>query len=139
MYGLECEYAFDSAHFLTDYYGKCENLHGHRWRVVAKIEQPELQTEGNMKDMVIDFGVFKKTVKEICDRLDHTFLIEKGSLKQDTLAALQSEGFNLTVLPFRTTAENLAKHIFGELEKRGLPVAEIEVDETPNNRAFYRK
>lgn len=139
MYGLECEYAFDSAHFLTDYYGKCENLHGHRWRVVAKIEQPELQTEGTMKDMVLDFGVFKKTVKEICDRLDHTFLIEKGSLKPDTLAALQSEGFNLTVLPFRTTAENLAKHIFGELEKRGLPVAEIEVDETPNNRAFYRK
>lgn len=139
MYELECEYAFDSAHFLTDYYGKCENLHGHRWRVVAKIEQPELQTEGTMKDMVLDFGVFKKTVKEICDRLDHTFLIEKGSLKPDTLAALQSEGFNLTVLPFRTTAENLAKHIFDELEKRGLPVAEIEVDETSNNRAFYRK
>ncbi len=139
MYGLECEYAFDSAHFLTDYYGKCENLHGHRWRVVAKIEQPELQTEGTMKDMVLDFGVFKKTVKEICDRLDHTFLIEEGSLKPDTLAALQSEGFNLTALPFRTTAENLAKYIFGELEERGLPVAEIEVDETPNNRAFYRK
>ena len=139
MYGLECEYAFDSAHFLTDYYGKCENLHGHRWRVAAKIEQPELQTEGTMKDMVLDFGVFKKTVKEICDRLDHTFLIEEGSLKPDTLAALQSEGFNLTALPFRTTAENLAKYIFGELEERGLPVAEIEVDETPNNRAFYRK
>ena len=139
MYGLECEYAFDSAHFLTDYYGKCENLHGHRWRVVAKIEQPELQTEGTMKDMVLDFGVFKKTVKEICDRLDHTFLNEEGSLKPDTLAALQSEGFNLTVLPFRTTAENLAKHIFGELEKRSLPIAEVEVDETPNNRAFYRK
>ena len=139
MYGLECEYAFDSAHFLTDYYGKCENLHGHRWRVVAKIEQPELQTEGTMKDMVLDFGVFKKTVKEICDRLDHTFLIEEGSLKPDTLAALQSEGFNLTVLPFRTTAENLANYIFGELEEQGLPVAEIEVDETPNNRAVYRK
>lgn len=139
MYGLECEYAFDSAHFLTDYYGKCENLHGHRWRVVAKVEQPELQTEGTMKDMILDFGVFKKTVKEICDRLDHTFLIEEGSLEPDTLAALQGEGFSLTMLPFRTTAENLAKYIFGELEERGLPVAEIEVDETPNNRAFYRK
>lgn len=139
MYGLECEYAFDSAHFLTDYYGKCENLHGHRWRVVAKIEQPELQTEGTMKDMVLDFGVFKKTVKEICDRLDHTFLIEEGVIKPDTLAALQGEGFSLTILPFRTTAENLAKYIFGELEEQGLPVAEIEVDETPNNRAFYRK
>ena len=119
MYGLECEYAFDSAHFLTDYYGKCENLHGHRWRVVAKIEQPELQTEGTMKDMVLDFGVFKKTVKEICDGLDHTFLIEEESLKPDTLAALQREGFNLTVLPFPTTAlfiasNETAAHRFGE-------------------------
>ena len=33
MFGLKTEGAFDSAHFLTDYYGKCENLHGHRWRV----------------------------------------------------------------------------------------------------------
>jgi len=32
MYGLKTEASFDSAHFLTDYYGKCENLHGHRWR-----------------------------------------------------------------------------------------------------------
>ena len=38
MYGLQAEAHFDGAHFLTDYYGKCENLHGHRWRVVATIE-----------------------------------------------------------------------------------------------------
>ena len=37
MYCLQTEAAFDSAHFLTDYYGKCENLHGHRWRVVVTI------------------------------------------------------------------------------------------------------
>ena len=139
MYGLNTEAAFDSAHFLTDYYGKCENLHGHRWRVEVTLGQPELQTEGTMKDMVLDFGVFKKAVRELAATLDHTFLVEEGTLKPETMAALESEGFKLTVLPFRTTAENLARYIFNELEKQGFPVVEVECDETPNNRAYYRK
>lgn len=138
MYGLKTEAAFDSAHFLTDYYGKCENLHGHRWRVEVTLAQPELQTEGTMRDMVLDFGVFKKAVRGAAEELDHTFLIEEGSLKPETLAALESEGFSLTILPFRTTAENLAHWFYEKLTEQGLPVAEVEVDETPNNRAFYR-
>lgn len=138
MYGLQTEAAFDSAHFLTDYYGKCENLHGHRWRVTVNLAQPELQTEGTMRDMVLDFGVFKKAVRAEADALDHTFLVEEGSLKPETIAALESEGFALTILPFRTTAENLAKYLFDRLTAQGLPVSEVEVDETPNNRAFYR-
>ena len=48
MYGLKTEASFDSAHFLTDYYGKCENLHGHRWRCVVYLEADELQDEGTM-------------------------------------------------------------------------------------------
>ena len=91
-----------------------------------------------MRDMVLDFGVFKSAVREIAAELDHTFLVEEGSLKPETLSALESEGFSLTVLPFRTTAENLARYVFGKLVERGLPVIEVEVDETPNNRAFYR-
>ena len=139
MFGLNTEASFDSAHFLTDYYGKCENLHGHRWRVEVTLEQQDLQAEGTMRDMVLDFGVFKKAVRGIAEELDHTFLVEEGSLKPETVAALESEGFSLTVLPFRTTAENLARYIFDELEAQGYPVAEVEVDETPNNQAFYRK
>ena len=138
MYGLKTEGAFDSAHFLTDYYGKCENLHGHRWRVAVTIGVDELQTEGTMKDMVLDFGVFKQAVRELGDRLDHTFLVEEGSLRAETVAALEAEGFSLTVLPFRTTAENLAHWCFDQLRAQGLPVIEVECDETPNNRAFYR-
>lgn len=138
MYGLKTETSFDSAHFLTDYYGKCENLHGHRWRIEVTLAQDELQVEGTMKDMVLDFGVFKKAVREIAESLDHTFLIEEGSLKESTIAHLEEEGFSLTVLPFRTTAENLARYIFDMLKEQGFPVVEVEVDETPNNRAFYR-
>ena len=88
MYGLKTEAAFDSAHFLADYYGKCENLHGHRWRVVVELAQEELQTEGTMRDMVLDFGVFKKAVRELAATLDHTFLVEEGTLKPDRSAQL---------------------------------------------------
>ena len=152
MYGLQAEAHFDSAHFLADYYGKCENLHGHRWRIVATIEAQELRgadaggrlrddgtcgTDGTERDMVVDFGAFKRIVGEVADELDHTFLVEEGTLSPTTMAALESEGFSLTVLPFRTTAENLARHVFERLVERGLPVSQVEVDETPNNRAFY--
>ncbi len=138
MYGLKTEAAFDSAHFLTDYYGRCENLHGHRWRIVVTIEQEDLQTEGTMRDMVLDFGVFKRAVRALADSLDHTFLVEEGSLKPATIAALEAGGFSLTILPFRTTAENLARYVADQLALQGLPVSEVECDETPNNRAIYR-
>lgn len=138
MYGLKTQASFDSAHFLTDYYGKCENLHGHRWNVVVYLQQDQLQQEGTMKDMVLDFGVFKKAVRELANALDHTFLVEEGSLKPTTIAALEDEGFVLTILPFRTTAENLARWFFEQLEQRGLPVSQVDCYETPNNCAIYR-
>jgi len=138
VYGLKTQASFDSAHFLTDYYGKCENLHGHRWNVVVYLQQEQLQQEGTMKDMVLDFGVFKKAVRELANSLDHTFLVEEGSLKPTTIAALEDEGFVLTILPFRTTAENLARWFYEQLEQRGLPVSQVDCYETPNNCAIYR-
>ena len=137
MYRLTTEAHFDSAHFLTDYYGKCENLHGHRWRVVASIEAAELGQEGTERDMVMDFGAFKRVVREEADALDHTFLVEEGSLGAATVALLEAEGFTLTVLPFRTTAENLAAYLYGRLQTRGLPVCEVSIFETPLNCATY--
>ena len=89
MYGLKTEAEFDAAHFLTDYHGKCENLHGHRWRVVVYLETPELQVEGTMKDMVLDFGDFKREVRGLAETLDHTFIVEEGSLMPKTLACLE--------------------------------------------------
>lgn len=139
MYGLKTEAAFDSAHFLTDYHGKCENLHGHRWRVVVYLEQEQLGHEGTMKDMVIDFSEFKKEVRGIAASLDHTFLVEQGSLRAETLACLESEGFTMTILPFRMTAENLAKCFFERVAADGFPVSCVEMYETPANCAIYRR
>lgn len=139
MYELKTEAAFDSAHFLADYYGKCENLHGHRWRVVVYLQQEELQAEGTMRDMVLDFGVFKRAVRSLAEELDHTFLVEDGTLHEATVDALESEGFSLTVLPFRTTAENLARYFAERLAAEGLPVSQVDMYETPNNCAIWKK
>ena len=137
MYGLKTEAHFDSAHFLTDYHGKCENLHGHRWRVVVWIGRDELVSSGTEKDMAMDFGRFKAVVAQVADQLDHTFLVEEGSLAPATMDALAAEGFSLTVLPFRTTSENLARYLFERLAARGLPVSRVDCNETPNNRASF--
>ncbi len=139
MYGLIVEGHFDSSHFLADYQGKCENLHGHRWHVVATLTSMALKAEGDERDMVMDFSAAKAAVAKACAALDHRLLVEEGTLAEETLAALAREGFSVLALPFRTTAENLAHHLFYELKRAGLPVACVEVDETPNNRAFYQE
>ena len=137
MYGLKTESAFDAAHFLSDYDGKCENLHGHRWRVIAWREVDELQTSGQEKDMVVDFGDFKRALRSLVAQFDHMFIVEEGSLAPETIAALESETFKLLVVPWRTTSENFARHFFDELVEMGFPVTRVEVDETPNNCAYY--
>lgn len=139
MYELITQDYFDSAHFLADYHGKCENLHGHRWKVEVTIGTDALKDAGTERDMVYDFGEFKRIVREEVATFDHTFLVEDGTLSKQTLDALAAEGFNVKLLPFRTTAENIAKHFFDTLTLKGLNVLQVEVDETPNNRAVYRK
>ncbi len=138
MYGLKTESSFDSAHFLSEYEGKCENLHGHRWRVVAYLEADELRTEGDMKDMVVDFGAFKKALRALTEELDHMFIVEEGSLFPETIACLERESFRLLIVPWRTTAENFAAYFYGKLAELGFPVAQVDVYETPNNCAIYR-
>ena len=137
MYYLKSEAAFDSAHFLYGYDGKCKNLHGHRWRVVAEIKSETLSNEKQTRDMVIDFSDLKAALKSICDELDHCFIYEEGSLKSKTIEALKEEDFKLISVPFRPTAEKFAKHFFDLLANKGFNVNRVEVFETPNNSATY--
>ena len=137
MYGLKTESCFDAAHFLSEYDGKCENLHGHRWRVVAYLSVPELQAEGQNKDMVVDFSDFKRALRELTEAWDHSFIVEEGSLAPQTVACLEEESFRLSFVPFRTTAENFARYFADKLAEQGLPVAQVDVYETPNNCASY--
>ena len=64
------EFTFDAAHFLTDYYGKCERMHGHTYKLQVTLEG-EVQANG----LVIDFVVLKRIVKKhVLEKLDHYVL-----------------------------------------------------------------
>ena len=70
MFEVRVEADFAAAHFLKDYNGKCENLHGHNYRVFAHVKGTELNEGG----MLLDFSLLKKVLKSVCKELDHTNL-----------------------------------------------------------------
>ena len=138
MYKLKTTATFDSAHFLSGYNGKCANIHGHTWTIEVEVRANSLITAGEKRGMVIDFSDLKKSVKALADRYDHTLIYEQGSLRESTLNALREEGFSLTELPVRPTAENFAKLFYEALSKE-LPVCSVTVYETPQNCATYEE
>lgn len=137
MYYLQSETSFDAAHFLSGYEGKCRNIHGHRWRVVATVQGEALQAEGTQRGMLMDFGDLKTDLKALGDRFDHSLILEIGSLKEATLKALMEEDFHLEFVPFRTTAENFSRYFYETLQQKGYRVKEVAVYETPTNCAVY--
>ena len=138
MYLIKTSATFDSAHFLKGYNGKCVNIHGHTWKIEVTAASSDLVREGEKRGMVLDFSDLKKAVRALCGRFDHTLIFERGSLRDATLAALADEGFALTQVPFRPTAENFARHFYEELA-RTLPVKSVAVYETPDNCAVYEE
>ena len=70
MFEVRVEADFASAHFLKDYNCKCENLHGHNYKVFAHVKGTELNEGG----MLLDFSLLKKVLKSVCKELDHTNL-----------------------------------------------------------------
>ena len=139
MYFLRTEESFDSAHFLKDYHGKCRNIHGHRWRVIVEITMEEVKQDGQERGMLVDFSDLKAVLKEICDRMDHSLIYEKGSLKETTIAALKDEDFHLIETDFRPTAENFSRYFYHLIKEKQYPVHRVEVYETPNNFAAYEE
>ena len=137
MYHLKTEQCFDAAHFLKGYVGKCSNLHGHRWRVVARVSAQALDQEGQTRGMLVDFSTLKKDLKDLCEELDHSLIYEHGSLRPATVAALKEEQFRLVEVPFRPTAEEFSRFFFEKLTAQGYPVTLVEVYETPVNSACY--
>ncbi|TGE37432.1 6-carboxytetrahydropterin synthase QueD [Desulfosporosinus fructosivorans] len=113
-------FTFDAAHFLPDHKGKCANMHGHTYRLEVSVARNNgiLGNGGSDEGMVIDFADLKAIVKaEVIDKMDHKVLND--------------------VLPFRTTAENMADHIFkvltDKLQASGVIVDRIKLWETPDS------
>ncbi len=62
--------SFAAAHFLRNYRGSCENLHGHNWKVEVFCRGPELDPTG----LLIDYRELKAATQQVVDRLDHTLI-----------------------------------------------------------------
>jgi len=79
MFELKILSHFAAAHQLTMVAKKCENLHGHNWKVEVCVKGERLNEAG----VLVDFGIIKKHVREIMGRLDHQFLNELPYFQND--------------------------------------------------------
>ncbi|MGN1386268.1 MAG: 6-pyruvoyl trahydropterin synthase family protein [Bacillus sp. (in: firmicutes)] len=140
MFILKSEIQFDCAHYLSDYEGKCNNLHGHRYRLIAKVASETLHQEGQLRGMVDDFGNIKAALKKIDELFDHKLLIEdneEGRAIAEQLDKVKS--FEIVFVPYRPTAEEMSRHIYNILKDAGTDVYEVELFETPTNSCVYRE
>lgn len=127
---------FDAAHVLTNHQGLCKNLHGHTYRVDVAVATPDLEA-----DMVMDFTDIKRiATEEICSRFDHAFVYNTLSEGEREIAAVvEKHGMRTAALPFRSTAENLARHFFELLKPRMPAISSVRVWETADSSAEYRE
>ena len=123
MFEVTVEQTFAAGHALRNYKGKCENVHGHNFKVQVRIEGQTLDDSG----MLVDFLDVKSLLGEILDRIDHQFLNE--------------------IPPFdvvNPSAENIAEYFFqelnGKLAETPVPVRirEVKIWETEIQSATYR-
>ena len=128
---------FDAAHILTNHQGLCKNLHGHTYRVDVSVTQ----CDGDTRDMVIDFKDLKRIASEVvCERFDHAFIYNTVSAGEREIAAVvEKNGMRTVAIPFRSTAENLARMFFGELKARIPGLSAVKVWETADSCAEYRE
>jgi 6-pyruvoyltetrahydropterin/6-carboxytetrahydropterin synthase len=122
MYAVRVEADFAASHFLSHYQGKCENLHGHNYRVRLWVEGETLNEGG----MLADFGLLKRCLRQAIAPLDHHHLNDNPVFEDDP------------------SAERIARDIFEQVREL-LPevsvdpdlLRAVEVYETPLNMARY--
>lgn len=72
VYEIKIISSFAAAHNLRDFCGKCENLHGHNWKIEVVVRGKSLQENG----ILVDFSIVKKETREALEELDHKYLNE---------------------------------------------------------------
>jgi 6-pyruvoyltetrahydropterin/6-carboxytetrahydropterin synthase len=120
MYEVTVEDVFSSAHRLRNYKGKCENLHGHNWKVRVTVSGQNLDNIG----LLIDFHVVKEKLRDVIDILDHT--------------DLNSISFFKKINP---TSENICFYIYRKmkvvLKKYPVEIKRVDVWENDKQYASY--
>lgn len=123
MYEVTVEDTFAAGHYLRNYKGKCENPHGHNYKVRVTLAGRELDKAG----LLLDFKDLREVMKQVIDRLDHQMINE--------------------VEPFtrlNPSAENLAKYFFDETSSHlgqatggRVRVKDVTIFETDSTTAKY--
>ena len=123
MYEISVDESFAAAHNLRDYHGKCEDLHGHNYKVRVTLAGPELDVTG----LLYDFVHLKQVIQGVIRSLDHKYLNELKPF--DVL---------------NPSAENIARHIYEQTAQQlratanGAAIASITVWESDVTAATYR-
>jgi len=120
MYEVKIVTQFAAAHRLENFYGKCEALHGHNWKVEVFLVGESLDSAG----LLMDFGLVKARTKEVLEEVDHKYLNE--------LAAFQNRN---------PSSENLACHLYERLgailNRDGVRIRRVNVWESDTSCASY--
>jgi 6-pyruvoyltetrahydropterin/6-carboxytetrahydropterin synthase len=122
MFEVMIERNFSSAHQLRGYRGKCENLHGHNYKIEIYARGRELDNIG----LLVDFGELKTAADEVVQYLDHRNINELPP-------------FDVELNP---SAENLARYILERVASRvgdeRVQVYKVRCFETPTSIATYQ-
>ena len=116
MFEVKVETHFSSAHHLLNYKGKCENVHGHNW----KVEVTACGENLDKSNILIDFKMLKKITNDLVEYLDHKDLNE--------LPEFSSES---------PSSEFIARFIYRKLKEQIKEISRVDVWETPTSRASY--
>ena len=131
MFEVRVEADFAAAHFLRDYHGKCENLHGHNYKVFAHVK-------GNKPDgggMLLDFSVLKGTLRDVCKTLDHTNLNDMPVFDQNPSAERIAMYIYNGIIDF---LKNEGLDLSYKKGKKTPALYAVDVFETETSRARYR-
>jgi len=123
MFEVSVEESFAAGHALRGYRGKCENPHGHNYKIRITVTGEQLDTIG----LLWDFKDLKRAMNEIIERLDHQYLNDIEPFKQ-----------------INPSAENLAKYFYAETKSRlqqstqgRVRIKDVRVWETDTTTATY--
>ena len=120
MYELKIVTQFAAAHRLEKFYGKCEALHGHNWKVEVFLAGEQLDEAG----LLVDFGVIKARTNALLEEIDHKYLNELEAFREQN-----------------PSSENLARYLFERLStdliRDGVRVSRVNVWESDTSCAAY--
>jgi 6-pyruvoyltetrahydropterin/6-carboxytetrahydropterin synthase len=133
------EFAFEMAHALSRYDGKCENVHGHTYFLSITVSgEPGNDASSQKCGMVMDFSDLKLIVKDhILDYFDHALVLNETDPRKDVLNSISTR---LILAPYQPTCENIVLDIVRRISVfMGGPVKlfSVKLRETPTSYAEW--